>query len=209
MQSALKDADRASDSCELVAVSKRQSDIKIDALWRAGHRVFGENQIDEAERHWLNKRQQEELFKLHLIGHLQSNKTSRAVDLFDVIETVDSIKLARKIDHCLQKKPKPLQILIQVNTGEEPQKHGVLPQDLPQLISQIREQTSLTVSGLMCLPPKHDEPGLHFALLAKLAKQQNLSQLSMGMSADFETAIRFGASSVRIGSDLFGPRETG
>jgi len=207
MQAAMQAGGRGAGCCELIAVTKRQNDERIAALWKLGHRRFGENKVEEAERHWKTKRQLGESFDLHFIGHLQSNKAERAVALFDVIETVDSIKLAKKIDNALQKNQKTLQILVQVNTGEELQKHGVLPQNLPELLKEISEETSLKVSGLMCLPPKKDEPGLHFALLAKLASQHNLPQLSMGMSGDFETAIRFGSTSVRIGSAIFGARE--
>jgi pyridoxal phosphate enzyme (YggS family) len=150
---------------------------------------------------------QAEPFQLRLIGHLQTNKAVRAVALFDVIETVDSIKLAKALDKAQLRTGRQLTFLVQVNTGEESQKGGVLPEDLPRFLEQVRAQTSLHITGLMCIPPLDDEPGLHFALLAKLAKEQGLSQLSMGMSADFETAIAFGATHIRVGSALFGERD--
>lgn len=193
---------------ELIAVSKGQSDQSIEALWQAGHRQFGENRVDEAERHWQIKRSQNEGFQLHLIGHLQGNKAERAIVLFDVIETLDSLKLANKLDTAMAKLGRFPQIMVQVNTGEEPQKSGVLPQALAGFLQQIADETNIKVCGLMCIPPQGDEPGLHFALLAKLAAQNNLSKLSMGMSADFETAVRFGATSVRVGSALFGSRQS-
>ncbi len=192
----------------LVAVSKRQPMERIDAAWAAGHRVFGENQMVEAEQHWQQKRTDGEAFQLHLIGHLQSNKAVRAVQLFDVIETLDSLKLAKALDAALQKTGTNPEVLVQVNTGEEPQKHGIHPKKLPTFLEQVAANTQIKVTGLMCLPPQGQEPGLHFALLAKLAARHNLPKLSMGMSGDYETAIRFGASSVRVGSSLFGERQS-
>jgi len=208
IQASAQQAARPPSEICLVAVSKRQSQQKIDALWQVGQRVFGENQIAEAEQHWPSSRRQEKGFRLHLIGHLQSNKAERAIVLFDVIETLSSIKLAVALDKAMMKTGRHPQIFVQVNTGEEPQKHGINPMELPQFLEQLSQQTNIKPVGLMCLPPQQDEAGLHFALLAKLGARAGLSKLSMGMSADFETAIRFGATSVRVGSSLFGERET-
>jgi len=190
----------------LVAVTKRQSDERIEALWQTGQRVFGENQVTEAEAHWQGRRLQSEPFRLHFIGHLQSNKAVRAVALFDVIETIDSIKLAKAVDKAVLKTGRQPKLLIQVNTGEESQKSGILPEALPRFLEQIKSQTGLNVEGLMCIPPQGDESGLHFALLSKLAAEHGLSTISMGMSDDFETAIQFGATSIRVGSALLGTR---
>ncbi|MBL4616328.1 MAG: YggS family pyridoxal phosphate-dependent enzyme [Robiginitomaculum sp.] len=204
---AAKSVGRDSKSISLIAVSKRQTQERIDALWLAGHRVYGENLVDEAERRWQGKRKKNLKLQLHLIGHLQSNKAERAVALFDVIETLDSLKLAKKLSAAMKRVGKRPQFLVQVNTGEESQKFGVLPNELFEFLKRVGEETDLNVSGLMCIPPKNDEAGLHFALLAKLAKQHGLENLSMGMSEDYETAIRFGATSIRVGSALFGDRE--
>ncbi len=198
--------ERKADAVTLISVSKRQPQERIDAAWQAGQRVFGENQVSEAEAHWQERRLGAEAFQLHFIGHLQTNKAVRAVALFDVIETLDSIKLAKALDKAMQKTGRSPKLLVQVNTGEEPQKNGILPEALPKFLQQIAEQTNLKISGLMCIPPHDDEPGLHFALLAKLAKAHHLPELSMGMSDDFETAIVFGSTSVRLGSAIFGPR---
>jgi hypothetical protein len=204
---AAKSVGRDPKNISLIAVSKRQTKERIDALWQTGHRLYGENLVEEAERRWKDKKADNPELQLHLIGHLQSNKAERAVVLFDVIETLDSLKLAKKLDIAMKKLGRWPQVLIQVNTGEEPQKFGVLPNELDGFLKKIRDETGLNISGLMCIPPKNDEAGLHFALLARLAEQHGLENLSMGMSEDFETAIRFGATSVRIGSALFGGRE--
>lgn len=197
---------RNTNPCTLVAVSKQQTDERIADLWQAGHRCFGENKVDEAERHWQQTRATNQSFSLHLIGHLQSNKVKRAVALFDVIETLDSVNLAKKLQREIDVSGRKVRVFVQVNTGEEPQKYGVLPGDLSAFLLQVHQETNLEVIGLMCIPPQGDAPGLHFALLAKLAALHNIPQLSMGMSSDFETAISFGATSVRIGSALFGKR---
>lgn len=207
LEIAAKSTDRDLEDIGLVAVSKQQPAERINALWSMGHRRYGENKVDEAERHWQSKRTDNQEFQLHLIGHLQSNKAERAVALFDVIETLDSLKLAKKLDVAMKKQGRCLRVLVQVNTGEEPQKAGVFPGDLSAFLKDIESSTDITVSGLMCIPPANDEAGLHFALLSKLARQHKLTELSMGMSADFEKAIRFGATSVRVGSALFGDRE--
>lgn len=196
---------RAPDSVTLVAVSKQQPDDAIDAALAAGQRVFGENRVQEAQARWQHRRAQYPDLKLHLIGHLQSNKAGDAVALFDVIETVDSEKLARALYDEMRKQCRNLPCLIQVNTGDEPQKGGVAVADLPALIATCRD-IGLTITGLMCIPPVDDVAGLHFALLHKLARQNGLAHLSMGMSDDYISAIAYGATHVRVGSALFGAR---
>ena len=187
----------------LVAVSKLQPWERIVPVLAAGQTVFGENRVQEAQERWSGRR---EGLELRLIGPLQSNKARDAIELFDVIETVDRPKLARVLAEEIQKAGKGPRLYIQVNTGEEPQKAGVIPPDADAFIAQCRGEYGLTLEGLMCIPP-HDEPtGPHFALLAKIAARNGLTKLSMGMSADFETAVRFGATSVRVGSALFGER---
>jgi len=183
----------------LVAVTKTHGPERIRPLLEAGHRVFGENRVQEAEGKWPALKAEFPDIELHLIGPLQTNKVRDAVRLFDVIHTLDRPKLA----DALRAAGRVPDLLIQVNTGEEPQKAGVAPEDAPGLIEQAR---GLPVKGLMCIPPADAEPAPHFALLAKIAKTHGLKLLSMGMSADFESAIRFGATHVRLGSALFGPR---
>lgn len=189
----------------LVAVSKQQPIERITEMLDAGQRVFGENRVQEAASRWPDLRQKYAGVELHLIGHLQSNKAADAVALFDVIETLDSDKLARALAAEMQKQDRWPEVYIQVNTGEEAQKDGIAPRDLTGLLATARE-LGLKVSGLMCIPPQDDLPEMHFALLHKLAARHNLPHLSMGMSGDFETAIRLGATHVRIGSALFGAR---
>lgn len=197
------------DAIELVAVSKRQPDERIEAALASGQRVFGENQVQEARRHWERRREAYPDLRLHLIGPLQSNKAEDAVRLFDVIETVDRPKIAAALASACAKHKRSPEFFVQVNTGEEPQKAGVAPDALPALLAFCRDECGLPITGLMCIPPVGEAPGLHFALLAKLAARHGLPRLSMGMSADFETAVRFGATSVRVGSALFGAREQG
>lgn len=190
----------------LVAISKRQPEERVQAALDVGQRVFGENLMAEAETRWQERRRQYPHLRLHLVGHLQSNKAERAVALFDVIETLDSLKLARAIEKASVKTGRIPELYVQVNTGAEAQKSGVLPKDLPEFLAAIHSQTNLQPVGLMCIPPRNEEPGLHFALLAKLARRHGLTGLSMGMSGDFETAIAFGATHVRVGTALFGER---
>ena len=172
----------------------------------AGQRVFGENRVQEAEKRW-HRRQDIDDLELRMIGPLQTNKAAQAISLFNVIESVDREKLAKAIAAAAEKVGKQAPaILIQVNTGEEPQKSGVVPSDLESLIRYSQNEARLTVRGLMCIPPANEPAGPHFALLAKLAERFQLPELSMGMSSDFETAIKFGATHVRIGSALFGKR---
>lgn len=169
----------------------------------AGQRVFGENRVQEAAERWSARR---EGLELRLIGPLQSNKAREALALFDVIETLDRDKLARVLAGEAQKAGRAPRLYVQVNTGEEPQKAGVVPAGADAFIAACRETYGLPVEGLMCIPPEAEPAGPHFALLGKIAARNGLAKLSMGMSADFETAVRFGATSVRVGSALFGPR---
>ena len=198
-------AGRAGD-VTLVAVSKQQPWPLIQPLLDAGHRVFGENRVQEAAERWSADRHLQGL-ELRLLGPLQSNKAAEAVGFFDVIETLDRPKLARALADAAAKQGRSPRLYVQVNTGEEPQKAGVTPDALDALLHQVRSEFGLTVEGLMCIPPADEPPGLHFALLAKLAARNGLDHLSMGMSGDFETAVRFGATSVRVGSLLFGERK--
>jgi pyridoxal phosphate enzyme (YggS family) len=199
-------AGRAPDSVTLTAVSKLQPDERVEALLAAGHRVFGENRVQEAKARWNERSKRWPGLQLRLVGPLQSNKAADAVALFDAIESVDRAKLARAIAEAAQKQGRSPALLIQVNTGEEPQKSGVAPLQADAFIRAVREGYGLPVAGLMCIPPADEEPAMHFALLAKIAARNGLAQLSMGMSEDFETAIRFGATCVRVGSALFGAR---
>lgn len=200
-------AGRKPDSVSLVAVSKTQPVERVTAVLKDGHRLFGENRVQEAMERWQPLRDIYNDLKLHLIGHLQTNKAKDAVALFDVIETVDSEKLAGALRTEMDKQNRQLPCFIQVNTGAEPQKGGVAPEALPPLLRFCREQARLDLRGLMCIPPQDEIPDPHFALLHKLAREHGLPFLSMGMSADFETAIRYGATHIRISSALFGIRE--
>lgn len=190
----------------LVAISKQQPDDRVDAVLTAGQRMFGENRVQEAQARWGARRQLFTDLKLRLVGPLQSNKAADAVALFDAIDTLDRPKLAQALAAEMGRQDRRPQLLIQVNTGEEPQKSGVLPTEADAFIETCRETYGLTIAGLMCIPPLDEEPAMHFALLAKIAARNGLSQLSMGMSEDFETAVRFGATMVRVGSALFGAR---
>ncbi|SFS33827.1 hypothetical protein SAMN05192570_0727 [Brevundimonas viscosa] len=189
----------------LTAVSKTQPDAAIEAALAAGQRVFGENRVQEAQTRWAVRRAAFPDLELRLIGPLQTNKAADAVALFEVIETLDRPKLAEALAAAAEKMGRSPRVLIQVNTGAEPQKAGVLPQDLPDLVGQARG-LGLRLEGLMCIPPVDEAAGPHFALLRKLARRHGLEVLSMGMSGDYETAIRFGATHVRVGSALFGER---
>ncbi|ATQ40975.1 YggS family pyridoxal phosphate-dependent enzyme [Caulobacter mirabilis] len=199
---AAKAAGREPADVTLVAVSKQQPDEKIDAMLATGQHVFGENRVQEAQGRWEARRAGVEL---RLIGPLQTNKVKEAVALFDVIETVDREKLARALADELARTGRRPRLYVQVNTGEEPQKAGVAPAETDAFLALCRE-LGLTIEGLMCIPPEAEPAGPHFALLARIAARNGLSKLSMGMSADYETAVRFGATSVRVGSALFGAR---
>jgi len=190
----------------LTAVSKTQPPEAIDAALSAGMRVFGENRVQEAQGRWNDRRAGIAGLELRLIGPLQSNKAADAVALFDLIETLDRPKLADALATAGARAGKAVRVLIQVNTGAEPQKAGVLPADVEALVAHARN-AGLIVEGLMCIPPADEAPGPHFALLRKIARRYGLETLSMGMSGDYETAIRFGATHVRVGSSLFGERK--
>ena len=195
------------DQVNLVAVSKKQPEDRIDAALQAGHRLYGENRVQEAQERWSSRRPHFPDLKLHLIGPLQTNKVKDAVALFDVIETLDREKLARKLSSEMQSQNKQLPCFIQVNTGEEEQKSGIYPVDLSDFIAFSRNECGLNIQGLMCIPPQDDPPAAHFAFLRKLAAQHNLPHLSMGMSSDYETAIPLGASYIRVGTGVFGARD--
>ncbi len=207
MGAAVKAAAKPAAAVKLVAVSKMQPLEKVEAVLNEGHRVFGENRVQDAIERWLPLREKYNDLQLHLIGHLQSNKAKDAVKLFDVIETIDSEKLAAAVKAEMDKQKKYPQLFIQVNTGEEEQKDGVAPKDLGTLVDYFRKELKIEPAGLMCIPPADEIPDMHFALLNKLAVEFGLKNLSMGMSADFETAIRYGATHIRVGSALFGVRE--
>lgn len=190
----------------LMAVSKRQEGAAIDAVLAEGQRLFGENRVQEAYEHWTDRQQQYPDLELHLIGPLQTNKVKEAVALFDAIQTVDREKLAIKLGQEMQKQGRALPCYIEVNTGEEPQKAGIAPKNVPSFLEFCRSECGLNIVGLMCIPPQDDPPALHFALLKKLAQEQGLKELSMGMSSDYEKAAAQGATCVRVGSALFGAR---
>ncbi|ANP46317.1 YggS family pyridoxal phosphate-dependent enzyme [Candidatus Viadribacter manganicus] len=206
MAKAAAEAGRAPQGVTLIAVSKQQPDGRVEAMLATGQRVFGENRVHEAQARWTSRRSDYAHLQLRLIGPLQSNKAADAVALFDVIESLDRPKLAAALADEAQKQGRCPEILIQVNTGEEAQKTGVPPLEADAFIKSARETYGLPLRGLMCIPPVDEEPAMHFALLAKIAARNGLATLSMGMSDDFETAIRFGATHVRIGSALFGTR---
>jgi len=203
---AAEEAGRASHDISLIAVSKTFDAPEILPVLAAGQRQFGENRVQEAKGKWPALRAQYPDMRLHLIGPLQSNKAKEAVDLFDAIHSIDRPKIARAIAEEMQTQGKPLELFIQVNTGEEPQKAGVTPAELPELLRLCRDELKLDIAGLMCIPPVEEEPAIHFAFLAKLAAEHGLKGLSMGMSDDYETAVAFGATYVRVGSAIFGHR---
>jgi len=202
---AAREAGREPAGVTLVAVSKMQPPERIEAVLQEGQRVFGENRVQEAAGRWPALRARFPGIELHLIGPLQTNKVRQAVEIFDVIESVDRPKLARKLAEAFAEAGRSLPIYIQVNTGEEPQKAGVVPAETDAFVAECRA-LGLDVAGLMCIPPVDEEPALHFALLAKIAARNGLAGLSMGMSDDFETAVRLGATVVRVGSAIFGAR---
>lgn len=203
---AARDAGRDPRSVALIAVSKKQPADRIEEVLQAGHRRFGENRVQEAETRWTGYRTRCPDLTLHLIGALQTNKVRPAVALFDVIESIDRPKLARALAREMTETAKHPRCLIQVNTGEEAQKAGVLPTDLDDLVTLCRDELKLPLVGLMCIPPADEAPAPHFALLADMAARHGLDTLSMGMSGDFETAIRHGATQVRVGTAVFGER---
>jgi len=190
----------------LVAVSKTHGADRVRELLDVGHRIFGENRVQEAQGKFPDLKATWPDLELHLIGPLQTNKARDAVALFDVIQSVDREKLAVALAKEMERLGRQPACYIQVNTGEEPQKAGILPKDLDAFVAACRDQYQLPVVGLMCIPPVDEEPALHFALLAKMAVRNGLAKLSMGMSSDYETAVRLGATHVRVGSALFGAR---
>ena len=198
-------AGRQPGSVALIAVSKMQPKERILAVLDEGQRVFGENRVQEAAGRWPDLRQQYNDVELHLIGPLQTNKARQAMELADAIHSVDRPKLATTLARLAQEQGKCPDLFIQVNTGEEPQKAGVLPGETDQFVADC-QALDLPVRGLMCIPPVDEEPSLHFALLAKIAARNGLTGLSMGMSSDFESAIALGATHVRVGSAIFGER---
>jgi pyridoxal phosphate enzyme (YggS family) len=203
-----RSADRAPADVTLVAVSKQQPWAAVAPVLEAGQRVFGENRVQEAQARWsaLRAGALGSDLELRLIGPLQTNKAADAVALFDVIETLDRDKLARTLADIVQTLGRSPRLYVQVNTGEEPQKAGIIPTEADGFIERLRRDFGLEPEGLMCIPPVGEAVGPHFALLAKIAARNGLARLSMGMSGDFETAIRFGATSVRVGSAVFGAR---
>ena len=201
-------ADRNEAHINLIAVSKQQPEERIENSLASGQRIFGENRVQEAFQRWQPRKLVYPDLELHLIGPLQSKKASDAVALFDVIHTVDRPKIALVLSREMASARRSIPCFIQVNTGEEEQKAGILPHELETFLSFCRKEAGLQIIGLMCIPPIDEEPALHFALLKTLAERHNLPHLSMGMSADFETAILFGATYIRIGSAFFGSRPT-
>ena len=199
-------AGRAAGAVTLVAVSKTFEAEDIRPVIETGQRVFGENRVQEAQGKWPGLKAETAGIELHLIGPLQSNKAADAVALFDVIETVDREKIARALAEEMEKQGKQPRLYVQVNTGLEPQKAGIAPDDTSAFLKLCREELGLSIEGLMCIPPADENPGPHFALLAMLALENGVEKLSMGMSGDYETAIAFSATSVRVGSAIFGSR---
>jgi pyridoxal phosphate enzyme (YggS family) len=192
-------------STTLVAVTKTQGAEQVRPALAAGHRVFGENRVQEAARKWPDLKSEHVGIELHLIGPLQTNKVKDAVQLFDVIETLDRPRLAHALAAEVARSGRSPRFFVQINTGEEPQKAGVTPTQASELLAICRD-LNLSIAGLMCIPPIDQAPAPHFALLREIAKAHAITELSMGMSDDFETAIRFGATHVRIGTAIFGPR---
>jgi PLP dependent protein len=206
INSAVSRCHRQASEVTLVAVSKTFPVEAIRPLLDAGQRVFGENRVQEAQAKWPELRQHYDQIELHLIGPLQTNKAAQAVALFDVIQTIDRRKIAEAIALTIQKQAKAPTLFVQVNTGSESQKAGLMPDEADRFIEECRTELGLTISGLMCIPPVTDSPAKHFSMLAAIAKTHGLAQLSMGMSADYEAAITHGATHVRVGSAIFGTR---
>ena len=205
---AARSAGRDPEAVRLIAVSKTVPADAIEEAIACGQRRFGENRVQEAKAKWPALKERHPGLELHLIGPLQSNKVRDAVELFDVIHSVDRPKIAAALAEEMKRAGKSPRLLVQVNTGDEPQKAGVLPSETDAFVGLCRDKLGLTIEGLMCIPPFDEEPSLHFALLAKIAARLGLTELSMGMSGDFEKAIAFGATYVRIGTAIFGARTT-
>ena len=206
IKQAEKSSGRIIGSTQLIAVSKVQPNERVLKVLENGHKVFGENKVQEAQGKWPTFREKFSNVKVHLIGPLQSNKVKQAIALFDVIHTVDRLKLAQKLSNEVQIQGKAPEMFIQINTGEEKQKSGIIPSEADQFISNCFS-LDLPIKGLMVIPPINEEPTLHFALLRKIAHRNGLTGLSMGMSSDFESAIALGATHVRVGSAIFGERD--
>ena len=202
---AATEAGRNPDDISLIAVSKVQPNARVQAVLETGHKTFGENRVQEALGKWLNFQQTFGELDLHLIGPLQTNKARQAVELFGTVHSVDRPKLATTLARLAQERGASPNIFIQVNTGEEPQKAGILPAETDAFVAECRA-LDLPLKGLMCIPPVEEEASLHFALLSKMAERNGLADLSMGMSDDFEKAIQFGATHIRVGSAIFGAR---
>ena len=205
IEKAEKEAGREQGSTHLIAVSKVQPNERVEAVLQQGHRLFGENRVQEAAGKWPAFRERFEGVQVHLIGPLQTNKARQAMELFEAIHSVDRPKLAKSIARLAQEIGSCPDVFLQVNTGEEDQKAGVMPADADAFIAEARA-LDLPVVGLMCIPPVDEEPSLHFALLAKIAERNGVTGLSMGMSSDFESAIALGATHIRVGSAIFGER---
>ena len=201
-----KSSGRVIGSTQLLAVSKVQPNERVLNVLKQGHKVFGENKVQEAQGKWPAFRENFSNVKVHLIGPLQSNKVKQAIELFDAIHTVDRLKLAQKLSNEIQSQGKAPEMFIQINTGEEEQKSGISPKDADQFIADCLS-LDLPIKGLMVIPPVNEEPSLHFGLLRKIAQRNGLEGLSMGMSSDFESAIAMGATHIRVGSAIFGERD--
>jgi pyridoxal phosphate enzyme (YggS family) len=206
IEAAARAARRDPAGIELVAVSKTHGADRIEQAVAAGHRLFGENRVQEAQAKFPELKARHPDLRLHLIGPLQTNKARDAVRLFDVIQSLDRPRLAEALAAAMEKEGRRPDCFIQVNTGEEPQKAGISPGEADRFIGEARGRWGLPVVGLMCIPPAEEEPALHFALLREIARRNGIDRLSMGMSGDFETAIRFGATELRIGTAIFGER---
>jgi pyridoxal phosphate enzyme (YggS family) len=206
IETAEREAGREPGAVTLVAVSKTFAADDIRPVLEAGQRVFGENRVQEAQAKWPALKEAFPDIELHLIGPLQSNKAKEAVALFDVIETVDREKIAAELAKEIVRQGRTPKLYVQVNTGTEPQKAGIEPREAVAFVRRCREVHGLTIEGLMCIPPADENPGPHFALLEKIAREAGAAKLSMGMSGDYETAVAFGATSVRVGSAIFGSR---
>ncbi|CAN7188485.1 YggS family pyridoxal phosphate-dependent enzyme [Mesorhizobium sp. LjNodule214] len=203
---AAREAGRAADAVTLVAVSKTFGAADIRPVIEAGQRAFGENRVQEAQAKWPALKEAFPDIELHLIGPLQSNKAKEAVALFDIIETIDREKIAAELAKEIARQGRSPKLYVQVNTGSEPQKAGIEPREAVAFVARCRDIHGLAIEGLMCIPPADENPGPHFALLEKLGREAGVASLSMGMSGDYETAIAFGATGVRVGSAIFGSR---
>lgn len=206
IESARKNATAPASETHLVAISKGHESERILPVLEAGHRIFGENRVQEAKAKWPTLKERFSGIELHLVGALQSNKVAEAVALFDYIHSLDRERLAKTFVAERERSGRCPKLFVQVNTGEEPQKAGIAPRETVDFVRHCRGALGLPIIGLMCIPPVDEEPSPHFALLQKFARELSLDFLSMGMSDDFETAIRFGATHVRVGTAIFGVR---